>query len=119
MENSLLFKTIKLANHDGFTLIEILVVLFVLSLLSLSVTTVTQLNKITHFQHKKQLELEIIQTQLIAIATHKKSVLPFNVANQPIYFNEFGNINQAISGYIPKYNAYVVFYLGFGRYEIK
>ncbi len=112
-------KIIKPLGHNGFTLLEVMVVLFIVSFLVVPLTTVTQLYRITQFQSTVQLEFEITQTQFKAIATHSRLPLTFRVNNHQVFYNEFGNINQAISGRVSTYNKNIVFYLGFGRYEIQ
>lgn len=101
-------------------MLEVMVVLFIVSMLVIPLSSVSQIHKIARFQEKSHIELIVLQTQLEAIAMHTTTTLPFRVNNNHVTFNEFGNINQSISGKLSSpYNNSIVFYLGFGRYEIQ
>lgn len=120
MAKSLVFKTIKPINDKAFTILEIMVVFFIISMLVVPFSSVAHISKISRFQNKSHIELIILQTQYKAIALHTTMTLSFRVNNNHVTFNEFGNINQSMSGRISSpYNNTIVFYLGYGRYEIQ
>ncbi len=120
MVKLLVFKTIKLTNRRAFTILEVMVVFFIISMLVIPFSSVAQIHKISRFQNKSHIALIILQTQFKAIAMHTTMTLAFRVNNNHVTFNEFGNINQSISGRVSSpYNNTIVFYLGYGRYEIQ
>ena len=112
--------TIKQANNKGYTLLEMMIVISMLSVFSLLSLTLSISHSSIHMFHHDKFVLEVEHAQLKAIANQSTIALPFKVDQVQLTYNAFGNINQAKSGQVSyPYLFNVVFFLGFGRYEIK
>ncbi len=112
--------TIKQANNKGYTLLEMMIVISMLSVFSLLSLTLSISHSSIHMFHHDKFVLEVEHAQLKAIANQTTIALPFKVDQVQLTYNAFGNINQAKSGQVSyPYHFNVVFFLGFGRYEIK
>lgn len=100
-------------------MLEILVVLLIISLLG-GVIFSLHLKQISPMVHDEAIHLHVEHTRLKAIHSQTRVDLPFLVDQVQLSFNAFGNINQAKQGALSyPYQQSMVFYLGFGAYEIQ
>lgn len=89
--------------NKGFTLIEVLVVMFIISVFSV-------IFMLPVYISSANTSLNILDVQLEAMAKSERVYL-----NDSIWFNERGNINQAITTNLKGFTC--VFQLGFGRFK--
>ena len=121
MEKRLKLSKIKPYCHSGGVLIETMLVLMIVGILSSLSIPLHGWKMIDYSYHVRVIEYEIINAQLTAIACHKKVSLPFKIDGKDLHYNHKGNINQAKAGTINRgyHSINIVFFLGFGRYEIR
>lgn len=121
MDRPSLLKTTKLAYHKGYSLLELLIVMMIVGSILIASGPLLSYAVVHKDYTTRLIDYEIINAQLTAIALHKNVFLKHLSNQDNIYFNHRGNINraQSIPLYRHGYGFDLVFFLGFGRYELR